>query len=348
VRVPAWLGWLLLLLTFFTAGLLRQFHDRTPRAPHVSPLVGSLLFAAIFLLLLVAAREWRRGAVRGAGIRLGSLIPILLMLLIEKWASLAAYEPLFLLVAPRDASPDLLDAQFRAFAGVGLILVCLLVSRFSIPTARKTWRRARPARFPPAALGALLVLGGTYLLLGFFSWSLGAGLRLSWPSPSGLLLWVLVGQALLAFAEELYYRGLLMSEMERLAPRLGARNAAVRRWCALLFTSVLFGMEHIHMQMPRDQLVRQLVFTVCLGTLFGLLVMVSANLHFSAGVHAWINWLLLGAAPYFVDASGKPALPPGTYIGLALILAFVLSYVYRRVRHGSRGTSPLALRHGTS
>jgi hypothetical protein len=61
--------------------------------------------------------------------------------------------------------------------------------------------------------------------------------------------------------------------------------------------------------------------------------MVSANIHFGAGIHAWINWLLLGAAPHFVDTEGKPALPAGTYIGLTLILAFVLLYVYQRRRH---------------
>ena len=348
MRVPAWLGWLLLLLTFFTAGLLRQFHDHTPSAPHVSPLVGSLVFAAIFLLLLVSAREWHRGAVPGPGIRLGSITPIMLMLLIEKWASLALYDPLFDWLARAGGPPALLDAQFRAFAGVGLILICILVSRFSVPTARKTWRRARPARFAPAALGVLLVIAGSYLVLGLLARSMGAGLQLAWPSPSPLLIWVLLGQAVLAFGEELYYRGLLMSEMERLAPRLGARNAAARRWTALICTSVLFGMEHIRIAASTDQLVRQMVFIVCLGLLFGLLVMVSANLHFGAGVHAWINWLLLGAAPYFVDAAGRPALPPGTYIGLVLILAFVLSYLYRRMRHRSSSGPPLAVRHGTS
>ena len=80
-------------------------------------------------------------------------------------------------------------------------------------------------------------------------------------------------------------------------------------------------------------IVRQLTFVICLGVLFGLLVMVSANLHFGAGVHAWINCLLLGAAPRFVDSTGRPALPSGTYIGLTLIMAFVLSFVYHHVRH---------------
>ena len=78
MRIPLSLAWLLVLLTFFTAGLLRQFHGGTPHSPYVPPVVGSLLFAGIFFLLLVSAREWRSGAVPGAGIRLGSIVPILL------------------------------------------------------------------------------------------------------------------------------------------------------------------------------------------------------------------------------------------------------------------------------
>jgi hypothetical protein len=59
-------------------------------------------------------------------------------------------------------------------------------------------------------------------------------------------------------------------------------------------------------------------------------VLVTNNLHFAAGIHAFINWLLLGAAPRFVDASGKPTLPAGTYVGVVLILAFVLSFLTQR------------------
>jgi len=140
------------------------------------------------------------------------------------------------------------------------------------------------------------------------------------------------GQSLLAFAEELYYRGLLLSEMERLAPRLGVRGPAGRRWLALGFTSALFGFEHLTLGPPWGASMRQLIFTVALGLLFGILVMLSANLHFSAAIHAWINCLLLGAAPYLVDETGRPALPPGTYIGLVLILAFVITFAMKRWR----------------
>ena len=89
MRVRRDVAWLLLLLGFFTAGLLRQFHGATLRAPGVPAVVGSLSFACIVLLVLVGWRERRLGAVPGSGIRLGSLTPLLLMLFVEKWAAQA-------------------------------------------------------------------------------------------------------------------------------------------------------------------------------------------------------------------------------------------------------------------
>ncbi|HXV77500.1 MAG TPA: CPBP family glutamic-type intramembrane protease [Candidatus Polarisedimenticolaceae bacterium] len=337
MRIPVPLAWLFLVITFFTAGLLRQYHDRTPTSPYVNPVAGSLLFVSCFFLLLVSAREWRRGAVGGQGVRLGSITPIMLMLLIEKWVSLTLYEPLFAWLAPRDEPARLLDARFRGLAGVALILVCLLVGRFSIPTARKTWRRARPSRWPVGAAVTAAVVGGGYALLGGLAYLLGGVFRLRWPDADALLWSVLWSQAVLAFAEEVYYRGLLLSEMERLAPRLGLRNPLGRRWAALLFTAGLFSLEHVRADSPTGEAPRYLVFTLALGLLLGLLVMVSANLHLTAGVHVWINWVVLGAAPVFVDEAGEPALPAGTYIGVTLILAFAMVYLQQRLRRRRHG-----------
>ncbi len=336
MRLPLPLAWLLLILAFFTAGLLRRFHGEMPGIPGVPTAVGSLLFIAIVLFFLVAAREWRRGPVGGPGIRLGSLTPLLLMLLIEKWVSLNFYGPVFGWLTPAGDSPEMADARFRAYAGIGLVLVCVAVARFSTPTARKTWRRTRPARLPGALLQTAIVIVGTYAVLAALAGALGGGLRLEWPPVGMLWIWILIGQAVLAFGEELYYRGLLMCEVERLAPRLGVSGAALRRWIALLFTSVLFAMEHLDLTQPLDQVLRQTIFTASLGTLLGLLIMVSANIHLGAGIHAWINWLLLGAAPHFVNHAGQPALPAGTYIGLTLMLAFVTAFVFRRLRHAPR------------
>jgi membrane protease YdiL (CAAX protease family) len=336
VRVGRGLAWGLILLSLVTAGLLRQFHPGTPRSPLISPAVGSLLFAAVFVVLLVAAREWRQGASPGPGIRLGSLTPLVLMLLIEKWASTTLYLPVFYAVAPRDASEAALDGYFFVFAGAALVLLCLLLARLSRPARRRAFDLAAARRWPAAALGALLVCGGTYLILGLLAVALGGDLKLTWGNWSRLALWIVGGQILLAFAEELYYRGLLLAEFRRLAPRLGLRTGAARRWLALLATSFLFGLEHVNLDPAWPEIGRQMVFSVSLGLLFGILVLVTSNLHFVAAIHAWINVLLLGNAPRFVGVSEQPALPAGTYIGITLILAFVLAFALRRLRGGPR------------
>jgi membrane protease YdiL (CAAX protease family) len=332
LRIPVSLAWIILILTLFTAGLLRQFNDHTPMSPYVPPIVGSLLFACIVFVLLVAAREWRRGAVPGPGIRLGSLTPVVLMLLIEKWIALTLYNPIFYWISNASTLPAYLDAQYRAFVGVGLLLACLLVAPFSRPTFNKTWRRLRPARLPVSITCVTSVVAGTYLTTGALSWFLDRDLQVHWPEVSPLLWWVLGGQAMLALAEEVYFRGLLLSEIERLAPRLGIKRPTARRWVALLLTATLFGMEHLMLTPSMTEIGRRMLFTVALGLLFGLLVMVSANLQLAVGIHAWINWLLLGGVPYFTDSTGRSSLPAGLYIGSTLIFAFIAVMILKELR----------------
>ncbi len=330
------LAWSILGLAFFTAGLLRHFHDRVYHSPYVLPAVGSLVFAAIFLLLLVAARERRLDPPRETTVRIGTLAPILLMLLVEKWVSMTLYAPLFSPFPSEGVSDAEMDARYRAFAGLALLLVCVLLAGFSPVAAQRTWRRSRPIRWLPAAAGTATVVVVAYLLLAAASAALGGGLSLEWPSPDRALLWIVGGQALRAFAEEVYYRGLLLSEMERLAPRLGVRSPAARRWASLIPTAALFSLEHITDAPPWAGTGREAIFTFSLGLLLGILVLVTNNLHFAAGVHVYVNWLLLAAAPRFVDWSGQPALPPGTYVGLVLILAFVFSFVTQKPDAESR------------
>lgn len=332
MRIPVTLAWIIMVLFVFTAGLLRRFHDGIPESPFLHPLAGNLLFAGIFVLLLVASRERAVGAIPGPGVRLGSLTPLLLMLLIEKWVSLGFYEPLFGWISRPGTSEILADAQFDAFTGIALLATCLLLGRLSTPTRRKTWRRIHPLRLPLALLQVFIVAVGTYLVLGLLAAALGNPLKLRWPTGGTLLYWVIAGQALVAFGEEVYYRGLLYCEVERLAPRMGLRTPVARRWVAVGLTSMLFAMEHLDVTQPWDVVARQTIFIASLGALFALLVAVSANLYLAAGIHAWINWLLLGAAPHFADANGAPALPAGTYIGVTLILAFIVAFAFGRRR----------------
>jgi membrane protease YdiL (CAAX protease family) len=337
LRIPRPLAWGILVLGLFTAGLLRQFHHETPTSPWVPPVVGSLLFAAVFLMLLLAAWEHQRGGRLGRGVRLAVILPLLLMLFVEKWVAITLWPWLFWHATDPAAPAAVLDAQYRGFVGAGLVALCLLLARFSRPTRRRVWRRSRPRRLPIAIAVTALAVSGAYVLLGGLAALLGGRLALAWPR-GALLPWVIGGQALLAFAEELYFRGLLLFELLRIAPRLGVRERMLRRWIALGGTAVLFGIEHVALLGSEASALRELVFTVSLGLLLGILVLVSRNLHLAAGVHAWINLLVLGAVPYFIDGAGEPALPPGTYIAMTLILAFVLVFV--AYRWGSGAAAP--------
>ena len=330
MRIPRALAWLLIAMAVFTAGLLRQFNDLTPTSPFLAPAVGSLLFACVLFLVLVAARERQIGAAPGPGIRLGSLTPILLILLVEKWISSGFYPPVFALAAPADLPDDAADAWFRLMCGCGLLAVVLLASRFSRPAA--SWVRARLFGFKPVVgIGAAAIaIGGTGGLLAVIAMAAGSTISVLPPQSQGPLAVVLLGQAAIALGEETYYRGLLLGELLRLGPRLGLRAPAVRRWVALSLSSLLFGMEHVGSSSGWNDGARQLTFALALGALLGMIVLVTDNLWFAASLHAWINWLLLGAAPRLAYGPSQAGLPTGASVSLTLIAAFLAAFVLQR------------------
>lgn len=330
MRIPRWLAWLLIGLAVFTAGLLRQFHDLTPASPFIAPAVGSLLFACIVFLGLVAARERLIGAAPGPGVRLGSLTPLLLMLLVEKWVSTTFYPPLFTLTVPGDMSPDDADAWFRLLCGVGLVLVSIGVSRFSRPAARWVGARLLGTAAPRGVGLAMAGIAGAGVVLAAAGLAGGAPVGILGPATSGSIRVVVAGQLVLSLAEEVYYRGLVLGELLRLMPRLGVVSPPLRRWVALVITSTMFGIEHLGAASGWDDGLRQMVFALALGTLLGLLVLLTNNLWFSGAMHAWINLLLLGAAPRLAYGSPKVALPSGAAVSLALIGAFVAAFVAQR------------------
>jgi membrane protease YdiL (CAAX protease family) len=300
LRIPRALAWLLIAMAVFTAGLLRQFHDLTPTSPFLAPAVGSLLFACVVFLFLVAARERQIGAAPGPGIRLGSVTPILLMLLVEKWVSSSFYQPFFVLASPPDLADDTADAWFRLLCGVGLLVIVAC---------------------------AIAGLSGCLALVAFAA---GSTIGVILPRTPGPLAVVLFGQAAIALGEETYYRGLLLGEFLRLTPRLGLQSPSARRWGAVMLSSILFGMEHVGNSSGWTDGARQLIFALALGTLLGLLVLVTDNLWFAASLHAWINWLLLGAAPRLGYGPAHASLPAGASVSLTLIAAFLAAFAFQR------------------
>ncbi len=336
MRLPRALAWVLVGGASFTAGLLRRFHDETPRSPFVHPAVGSLLFAGLILLILAGARERALGPNRGAGVRLGTLTPLMLMLFLEKWVANTWYAPLFAAWGPASGPEALVDARFRAFAGGGLLVVCALLAGSFPPVRRRLLRAAGRSAWTTGFLAALLGIAGCYALLGGAGVALGQPMRLATFMAGPLMAWTLAGQALLALGEEGYYRGLLLFELQRIAPRLGVRRPAARRWLALVWTSALFALEHFTWQESLEAMARRGVFTFFLGMLLGIAVLAAGNVPLAALLHAFTNWAVLGAVPLYTDETGGALLPPGVYIGLALSLAFVALFALRRGRSGLR------------
>ncbi len=199
----------------------------------------------------------------------------------------------------------------------------LVAASFSLPAARTTWERARPGRiFSGVGTAALACLGSYALLGGLAAWRFD-GVRFAVPGAPGSDAWVLGGQVALAFAEELYYRGLVLHEVLRLTPRLGIRPEAGRRWTALGLSAALFALEHLSPALDPRVAARETVFALALGLLFGLLVLLARNLWLTAALHAWINALLLGAAPRLESGAGGVVLGPGAYVAVALGLSVV-------------------------
>jgi membrane protease YdiL (CAAX protease family) len=256
--------------------------------------------------------------------------PILLILLVEKWISSSFYQPLFALAAPADLPDEVSDAWFRMMCGIFLLAIVLIASRFSRPAA--SFVRARLAGWKAAAgiATAAIAIGGGGLILALVAKAAGSTISVPLPHPQGPLGIVLVGQAAIALAEETYFRGLILGELLRLAPRLGLRAAPARQWAALALSSALFGMEHVGTWAGWSDGARQLVFALALGALLGMIVLLTDNIWFAASLHAWINWLLLGAAPQLAYGPAQAGLPPGASVSLTLITAFIAAFALQR------------------
>jgi membrane protease YdiL (CAAX protease family) len=216
--------------------------------------------------------------------------------------------------------------------GAGLLLVAVLLSRFSKPAAAWVAARLLGSRVVQGVAIAALSVASAGAGLALIGWMLGSSVSLLAPRPQGPLLVVLVGQLLIALAEETYYRGLLLGELLRLGPRLGLSSPVSRRWVALALTSLLFGIEHLGGFSGWDDASHQVVFALALGALLGMIVLLTDNLWLAATLHAWINWLLLRAIPEFAYGPARASLPPGASVSLVLIAAFLAAFALQRRR----------------
>jgi membrane protease YdiL (CAAX protease family) len=263
-----------------------------------------------------------------------ALFPFLLALMLRQWVTITLYDPLY----PRLNGAGLPREEDNALyvleaAGV-LLLVCVAL----LPLFRRLWpllfKVLRPKRIPIAALGMaiafLALFGGLAALL-----AVGGGtVSLRWSGFGRFTALIIAGQALIAFAEEFYYRGFLQSELAFLLPALGYQKERARVGLSIGLVSLLFGLEHYAGWEEGAYDLRMFIFTFASSLFLGVLLVLMENLWFSAGCHFTLNMFVLGAQTgyrsgglQFVDPSGQPLFDPAVYVFLFFILAFVVAYL---------------------
>jgi|GEM_PF-2206936 membrane protease YdiL (CAAX protease family) len=350
------LAWAILLAAVVTAGLLRQFHAAIPSSPFLPAPFGSLLFFLIVILFLVFAKGWgRRQEIPYAGEGLGrvnflALLPLLIALMLEKWVSITIYGPLFSAINGTRLRADLHNVLYLIESATGLLIVSvalLPLFRRLLPLLRK-FLRPRRIPFAGASIGfALLVLyGGLWAFFRVFSSGGAGGIHLRWLGFGRYTGLVLLAQGLIAFAEELYYRGILQTELAFLLPALGVTRQRTRLALAAGLISIAFALEHFVGSGTGGD-VRRMVFTLTCSLLLGVLLILADNLWLCAGCHFIVDVLVLPsgrAAPsglQFVDGAGRILLDPSLYVSVFFSLIFVCAYARMGIGVALRKRGPL-------
>jgi hypothetical protein len=126
-----------------TSGLLRSFHAGTPRWPGLPDAFSSLLCTAFFALLLLDLANRRRGLdlwsdpPRPDEPTMAQLLPLVVVLLGEKWITSDLLAGAFDWIGPHSDDPRLADALFRLWSGFGLLGAALVL----LPILRQVYPR---------------------------------------------------------------------------------------------------------------------------------------------------------------------------------------------------------------
>jgi len=333
MRISRRLAWILLLSAVATAAMLRQFHDRTPESQILPWPIRSLLFFLLVILFLVFLRGWgRRQELPYAGERLEqvnllSLVPFLIAIVGEKWFSITFYAPV-LAAGSRAGLPEpVLNALGVLLAGLGILVVAFALLPL-FPRLRPLVREYLSAR------SLLLAVVGTVGVLGLLYGCMGAGL-LAFGDREAFLLprwygsWAGIrfsGQALIALGEEIYYHGLLQSELIFLLPALGLRHSIGARIAGVGIIACQFALEHAGGSSAAEA-ISIFIYTAMVGAFLGTLLLTIRSIWLCALTHFALNLFAVGGGLQFTDAIGAPLFEqPMLYVALYLILLTLLVY----------------------
>lgn len=346
VRDPGWIAGQVLLaatlvVAFPAASLLRSLNEHTPRLGE-SPFGSILLWGAVALLALHLVGR-RRGEDHfpapddRRGMTVAMLLPVIVVLLGEKWVSAELLARAYGWIPAFASSPAQADAAYRLWTGLALLGFSLA----AIWVLRQIAHRLRGMLMPEKLLPALWLLIASAAVPGALALALHAALpatRLAAAHPwSGTLLLAAAAQLVRGAAEELYFRGMLQTAAGRLLAQTPLGDGRVARLGAIGVVSLGFAIEHVNPAVGAVPMAREIAFVFGVSCALGALLAASRNLYLVAGVHVLVNLVVARLVPLPVDLEGEPLLPANVLAVLVLIVAFVGVTIDHRLR-GKGGT----------
>jgi membrane protease YdiL (CAAX protease family) len=228
--------------------------------------------------------------------------------------------------------------------GMGGVMLFAIAALLLVPRFRRRLRKFASARrlrsglfftVSVAAVAYAILLGVAWLAAGKESIQLEVPLLL----PAGVAL--LVGQIVIAVAEEIFYRGILQREVMRLFGKAGMERQRDCRLAAMMAVSALFAMHHVGPGMTSEAFVAIAMYAFAMSMLFGFLFDLTGNLAVCSLAHLFNNMMVLRLGP-FVAAGGRTAVF-GDVVYIAAFLLVAFAFIFLLARNPSRRLE--AIRH---
>ena len=300
--------------------------------PRVGGLPGPLSDPAFLLLLaMVAALTWRRTRVSqpGDGIPPLALLPLAVAILgmraavdhtwswLEQWTATPA--------VPISLSAPLHRLGMGGVLLGTLALLLLLVPRFRVRIQEFTsTQRLRSGVY--FTVSVLLVVYAVLLWVGLVVAGPGQ-IQFQWPKLVGSSAALVFAQAVIALGEEIFYRGVLQTEVKRLLDAAGLRRPRDRRLVAIGAISLLFALEHVAYGMPSQLFWATFLYAFSMSVLFGYLFELTGNLALCSLAHFFNNLMVLRLVPALALPGPVPAFGDMVYMAAFLLVTFSLLFL---------------------
>ncbi len=295
----------------------------------VDPISLAVMLLAVVLLFFRRRVEERASR---PGVRLLDLAPLAVAVLGVQ----IVIENAWRLLAGWTASPPVppsLSAPLHRLGMGGALLVALAVLLLLVPRFRmRLWEYASMDRLRSGLYFTVAVLVVVYAVLLWIG-LLVAGpkqIHLDVPPIFPLTAMLILGQAVIALGEEIFYRGMLQGEVSRVLVKAGLQNPRHRRLIALGAVSVLFALQHVGPGMAMGTFVATFLYAFCMSLLFGFLFELTGNLAVCALAHFFNNLVVLGLGPAVTLPGSVAAFGDGVYLTSFLVMTFVFLFLLGR------------------